>query len=323
MQIIVTRSHSPQSRTYIITRAQVVLLGAFGLLAQLLLATVLTWLVMYMAIKDRWPAVSQIAHAVLAEEMVKRDQYLRENVNTMANKVGELQAQLVRLESLGQRVGSLSGYMQPAQAASKAALPLGSGGPLVPLGGNTTLQQLNQSLEELATRGRNNEDYLKWLESQLLDQRVLAHMRPSRPPLDVPTGSSFGWRIDPFTGQSAMHTGLDFPAPTGSYVHAAAGGAVIFSGWLSDYGNAIEIDHGNGLITRYGHGSKLLVHQGDIVRSGQVIMQSGSSGRSTGAHLHFEVIVNGRFQDPSVFLNLGGNNPQHTARRSLATAAAQ
>jgi murein DD-endopeptidase MepM/ murein hydrolase activator NlpD len=118
-------------------------------------------------------------------------------------------------------------------------------------------------------------------------------------------GSSFGWRIDPFTGGSALHTGLDFVAETGEPILAAAGGIVLVQEFHPAYGNVLEIDHGNQLVTRYAHASRVHVKKGDLIKRGQHVADVGNSGRSTGPHLHFEVLVHGVPQDPQIFLKAG------------------
>lgn len=130
---------------------------------------------------------------------------------------------------------------------------------------------------------------------------------PARRPLeDARLGSPFGNRVDPFNRRLAFHSGQDFSAPTGTPIHAAAGGRVIAAGPHTSYGNLVEIDHGNGLVTRYAHASKVFVKVGDVVLPEQKIAAVGSTGRSTGAHLHFEVLLKGEFVDPQNFLSLGG-----------------
>jgi murein DD-endopeptidase MepM/ murein hydrolase activator NlpD len=114
--------------------------------------------------------------------------------------------------------------------------------------------------------------------------------------------SNFGWRIDPFTGQNAMHEGVDFMAPEGTVVRASASGVVAFSDRHPQYGNMIELDHGNDIVTRYAHASRLLVKVGQVVRRGEKIALVGSTGRSTGNHLHFEVRYKGIAQNPVRFL---------------------
>ena len=114
--------------------------------------------------------------------------------------------------------------------------------------------------------------------------------------------SSFGWRIDPISGQNALHEGIDFIADVGTPIFAAAGGMVVLAGRHHQYGNMVEIDHGNDFITRYAHASKLFANVGEIVRRGRKIAEVGSTGRSTGPHLHFEVRYKGVAQNPSRFL---------------------
>ena len=135
-------------------------------------------------------------------------------------------------------------------------------------------------------------------ESRLLESRLKTLMIPSSRPIDVAVGSGFGFRADPFTGRGALHTGLDFPSPIGTEIHAAAAGVVRTAEMHPEYGLMLEIDHGNGLMTRYGHTSKILVKVGDLVKRGQVVADVGTTGRSTGPHLHFEVLVDGMPQDP-------------------------
>ena len=128
-------------------------------------------------------------------------------------------------------------------------------------------------------------------------------------------GSPFGWRIDPVNGRSALHTGLDFPAEFGTPILAAAGGVVVTEEYHPGYGKLVEVNHGNDLMTRYAHASKVLVKKGDLIKRGQKIAEVGSTGRSTGSHLHFEVLVQGVFQDPQKFLLAGQNLPLMAAKQ--------
>jgi murein DD-endopeptidase MepM/ murein hydrolase activator NlpD len=148
-------------------------------------------------------------------------------------------------------------------------------------------------------------DLFTLIESRLLESRLQALMVPNSAPVDGPVGSGFGFRSDPFSGRGALHTGLDFPADTGTPVLAAAGGVVLNTEYHAQYGQMVEVDHGNGLVTRYAHGSKVMVKAGDLVKRGQVIAEVGTTGRSTGPHLHFEVLVDGVPQDPAKFLAAG------------------
>jgi murein DD-endopeptidase MepM/ murein hydrolase activator NlpD len=136
--------------------------------------------------------------------------------------------------------------------------------------------------------------------------RTLA-LVPYRKPVvgEVEFTSGFGIRSDPFLGRPAMHTGLDFRAATGDPVRATANGKVVSSGWMGGYGRMVEIDHGNGLSTRYGHLSEIGVKVGDQIKIGQVIGAVGSTGRSTGPHLHYETRIDGEAVDPQKFLRAG------------------
>ncbi len=227
---------------------------------------------------------------------------LRENLAVMARQMGELSAKLAQVEALSERVSGLAG-LSPADTKA-----LGRGGPFVspasvPPPDSTVLAQT------LAAMGRRTEqqyDLMTVLESRLLDEKLRNMMLPTQSPiLDRALGSRFGWRPDPFTGQSALHTGLDFPADVGTPVLAAAGGLVVAQEFHPAYGNLLEIDHGNDVLTRYAHLSKHHVKKGDLIRRGQRIAEVGNSGRSTGAHLHFEVLVQGAYQNPELFLKLG------------------
>ena len=164
------------------------------------------------------------------------------------------------------------------------------------------------AMEQLDRNTGSRVDWLTVVESRLFDQKILRTMVPTEEPVKRgQVGSPFGFRIDPITGRSAMHTGLDFPADTGTPILAAAGGVVVVQETHPAYGNMVEIDHGNDLITRYAHSSRVLVKKGDIVKRGQKIAEVGSTGRSTGPHLHFEVWVSGVVQDPRRFLDAGEN----------------
>lgn len=148
------------------------------------------------------------------------------------------------------------------------------------------------------------------LEQQTADHAIAYAAYPGRMPADgARFGSPFGNRSDPFTHRLSFHPGVDLVAPTGTPILAAAGGRVVFAGEKSGYGNAVEIDHGNGLMTRYGHASRLLVRAGDLVLPRQTIANVGSTGRSTGPHLHFEVLVNGAPVDPVAYLALFAPTP--------------
>jgi murein DD-endopeptidase MepM/ murein hydrolase activator NlpD len=155
------------------------------------------------------------------------------------------------------------------------------------------------------------------LDAQLIEEAEKNRLQPTMMPVSAPyNSSSFGRRIDPFTGELAMHEGIDFLAEPGSPVVAAAAGVVVFAGFHPQYGYMVDIDHGNDLVTRYAHCAKLYAKEGDVVQRGRRIADVGSTGRSTGPHLHFEVRFRGAAQNPARFL-VASNA---TAPRPLARA---
>jgi murein DD-endopeptidase MepM/ murein hydrolase activator NlpD len=164
------------------------------------------------------------------------------------------------------------------------------------------LEALQRNVNEADWRTDITTDWFVLMESRLLEGRLGQLLVPSTKPVDAAVGSGFGFRSDPFTGRAALHAGLDFPASPGTPIMAAAGGMVVNVENHAAYGNMVEIDHGNGLITRYAHAQRVLAKKGDLVKRGQPVAEVGSTGRSTGPHLHFEVLVDGVPQDPARFL---------------------
>jgi murein DD-endopeptidase MepM/ murein hydrolase activator NlpD len=252
--------------------------------------------------REGWPIIEPIVKLVAKDDFEQRDRFLRQNLDVMARRLGELQAKLTELESLGERVSGLAGIKPPEVKAS-----LGAGGPLV-ASRELSLEDVLYAMEGLDKLTHVRAASFSGLESQLFELKIKRMMIPTQSPVaQSEAGSTFGWRIDPLTGRSALHTGLDFPAAVGAPVLAAAGGVVVAQEFHPEYGNMIEVDHGNDLITRYAHSSRVWVKKGDLIKRGQKIAEVGNSGRSTGPHLHFEVLVSGVPQDPQKFLLAGQN----------------
>jgi murein DD-endopeptidase MepM/ murein hydrolase activator NlpD len=276
---------------------------AAGALASLLLmlgAVAIYHWVFLQGVRQGWPGFESVARVVTQGDVNAQNLYMRENLDVMARRLGEMQARMMQIESLSERVAGLAGVKPP----DFKAVP-GSGGALV--GSRTlTMEELNQVMTDLEGVSGARVDWLTAVESRLFDQAIQRALVPTEAPVKGGrVGSPFGFRIDPFNGRSALHTGLDFPGDVGTPIHAAAGGVVIVQEYHPAYGNMIEVDHGKGLITRYAHTSRVLVKKGDIVKRGQKIAEVGSTGRSTGPHLHFEVWVSGVVQDPQRFLAAG------------------
>ena len=304
MQILITHGTMAQTRVLHFNRWQLGLALAALITVLTLLSGTVYHFVFLKAAREGWPVVSQIVRLVVRDEFAQRDRFMRENLDAMAQKVGEMQAKLVKLEAMGDRVSGLVGVKpeELKQLVKPAPVEGGRGGPYVPVAGALTLDQLNGLVESMDVATDERTDLFTMIESRLLEKRLQSLMIPNSKPVEGEVGSGFGFRSDPFSGRTALHTGLDFPADIGTPVAAAAGGVVLTSDHHPQYGNLVELDHGKGLVTRYAHNSKVLVKVGDLIRRGQVISEVGTTGRSTGPHLHFEVLVDGVPQDPAKFL---------------------
>jgi murein DD-endopeptidase MepM/ murein hydrolase activator NlpD len=301
MQVLITHGGLARTRVMQFSARQIVLaLLALGAVL-ILLSGAIYHFIFIKAAREGWPVVSQIVRLVVHDEIEQRDRFLQENLDAMAQKVGEMQAKLVRLEVMSDRVSGLAGLrpddIEPLRRTDEG----GKGGPYIPVQ-RPSLQQLQQVVDQLDEATDWHTDLFTFSESKLFQARLDALRVPSALPVDGPVGSGFGFRSDPITGRRALHTGLDFPAPPGTAIAASAGGVVLFAAWHPEYGHTVELDHGNGLITRYAHCLKLAVKAGQMVKRGQLIGEVGSSGRSTGPHLHFEVLLDGVPQDPRRFL---------------------
>jgi len=303
MQLIITDAGFMRPRTVQLSLGRMLIISLGASFVLMITAAGLYHLVFLKGAREGWPVVGAFLRFVVKDEFEQRDRYLRENLNVMAKRLGEMQAKLAQLDSLGERVSGLAG-LNVSEFKAKA----GQGGLLVG-SKDLTMEELQRALAETDGLTSKRTEWFTVLESNLFEQKIHDLMIPTATPvLHSAIGSSFGWRIDPFTGTSALHTGLDFMAETGEPILAAAGGVVATQEVHPAYGNMVEVDHGNGVITRYAHASAVYVRKGDLIKRGQRIADVGSTGRSTGAHLHFEVLVQGIPQDPQKFLNAGGQN---------------
>ena len=317
MHLIITDAWLAKSRTVYLSGTGLVVVGFMAALVLTVVAAGLYHWVFLKGAREGWPVVGSLVKLVVKDEFEQRDRFMRENLDMMAKRLGEMQAKMIQLEALGERVSGLAG-VSPGDIKST----LGSGGVLVG-SRSLTMQELQATLADLDKITDQRVDLMTLMESRLFDQKIKKLMVPTQQPVvDGILGSSFGWRIDPVNGQSALHTGLDFPASQGTPILAAAGGVVVAQEYHPAYGNMVEIDHGNDLLTRYAHASKVTIKKGDLIKRGQKIAEVGSTGRSTGSHLHFEVLVQGVFQDPQKFLTAGQKMPAGQMTASATSNAA-
>ncbi|MEJ2391814.1 MAG: M23 family metallopeptidase [Gammaproteobacteria bacterium] len=229
-----------------------------------------------------------------------------DSLNALALRLGQLQAHVIRLDALGERLTTMA---KLDKGEFDFEHPPAQGGPdsdaqSAPMQVPDFVAALNELSAELDDRGRQ----LSVLESLIMNRNLRAEVMPAgRPVKHGWLSSYFGMRTDPFTGRLAFHPGMDFAGKMGSDVIAVAAGVVTYAGKRSGYGNLVEIDHGNGYATRYGHNSKILVSVGQTVKKGQVIALMGSTGRSTGPHVHFEVLINGHRVNPKKYIQAASN----------------
>lgn len=249
-------------------------------------------------------ALTKEVQSELAAQKIKLNKATRkaeDNLNALALRLGQLQAHVIRLDALGERLTTMA---KLDKGEFDFEHPPAQGGPdsdaqSAPMQVPDFVSALNELSAELDDRGRQ----LSVLESLIMNRNLRAEVMPAgRPVKHGWLSSYFGMRTDPFTGRRAFHSGMDFAGKMGSDVIAVAAGVVTYAGKRSGYGNLVEIDHGNGYATRYGHNSKILVSVGQTVKKGQVIAKMGSTGRSTGPHVHFEVLINGHAVNPKKYI---------------------
>ena len=307
MQIIIVSRHLKSARTITIMPRHV--LGAVAVFFAMVFLT--SAFFSMMSLHFRLPIVENILLSIQQQETRQTRDYITNNLNLMASRLGELQGRLLQLDTLGDRVSNLAGIKQkpPGENVAKP----GQGGPYIPAPMSAT--ELQQEIERLALAVDQRADDLAFMEFKLLEKRVEERLMPTTLPVkNAVFGSGFGYRNDPFAGLRSRHDGLDFSAPIGTPVVAAADGVVLAASWHPEFGNMIEIDHGDGLLSRYAHLSLMDVAESKIVRRGEKIGAVGNTGRSTGPHLHFEVRMFGVPQNPAAFLKRGEDFAQMKRR---------
>jgi murein DD-endopeptidase MepM/ murein hydrolase activator NlpD len=226
---------------------------------------------------------------------------VQERLDALTSRIGQMNAHVIRLDALGRRLTEMAN-LDKGEFNFDSEPAVGGPEGLVE-GGTVAAPELTAMLDDLTNQIRDRERQLSVLESMISTRNLSREVVPDgRPVLQGWISSHFGYRADPFTGRNAYHAGIDFAGPAGSQVVAVASGVVTYSKDRFGYGRTVEINHGNGYVTRYGHNQKVLVQVGDTVQKGQPIALIGSTGRSTGPHLHFEVLKQGRAVDPMTFV---------------------
>jgi murein DD-endopeptidase MepM/ murein hydrolase activator NlpD len=314
VHIILVSDRLATAKTITITGRHILLALAGLIFIVVGLSSLFSYVTVRHAAEVRLPFLQELLRIVSAEESRSRREVVQDSLNAMAIKLGEMQAQLMRLDSMGERLAGLAG-VKPQDLRGPDATRDGRGGPLIS-GRPLSAQELQAAVDALARQVESKSETLSLLESELLGERIRKSLLPTTLPVDTGwNASGFGLRVDPFTGDSAMHEGVDFVAEVGTPIRAAAAGIVVTAEHHPQYGNLVEIDHGNDLTTRYAHASKLFVKPGALVKRGETIAEVGTTGRSTGPHLHFEVRLKGVPHNPNRFLQLAQRNGAQVGHR--------
>jgi len=244
-----------------------------------------------------WGSTLEAQHKQVLD--AKRE--LQERLDALASRVGQMNAHVIRLDALGRRLTQMA-HLDKGEFNFDSAPAVG--GPEGPVEGALVgSADISSMLDSLSQQIKDRERQLSVLESLISTRNLSTQIVPGgRPVTQGWISSYFGQRTDPFTGHLAYHKGLDFAGPAGSQVVAVASGVVTYAKERFGYGKTVEINHGNGYVTRYAHNQRLLVTAGDTIQKGQAISLIGSTGRSTGPHLHFEVLKQGRPVDPMSFV---------------------
>jgi len=224
-----------------------------------------------------------------------------DNLNALALRLGKLQAHVIRLDALGTRLTHMANL---DKGEFDFESPPAQGGPEATKGSPIQVPDFVSALNGLSAQLDDRSKQLDVLETMMMTRNLEAEVMPTGRPVSRGWLSSyFGLRTDPFSGRRVHHSGVDFAGKLGSDVVAVAAGVVQYSGRRSGYGNLVEINHGKGYVTRYGHNLKNLVEVGQTVKKGEVISKMGTTGRSTGPHVHFEVMVNGHKVNPKKYIH--------------------
>src|SRR5260221_2250570 len=281
LNIILVSDSLAKSRSVTLSQTQVLLI-AFGiLLSGFMLATATYVVTMKFAVDLRNPYLRTLLSTLHKDDQKRSEEEMQTNLSALAVKVGELQARIMRLDAFGERIARAADIKREDFGFDEKP---GQGGPSPVAGGRElTVTEFNQMLAEISNVLDDRSDKMGVLDSFLMDDRLARKTIPTTMPVEAGYYSSnYGYRLDPITGRSTFHTGVDIIASPGTAVMAAAGGVVSTVAVVAEYGNIVDVDHDNGLTTRYAHLSRSLVKVGDVVMKGQKIALVGATGRVTG-----------------------------------------
>lgn len=313
LDIILVDHGRGQTRRFHVTsmRLFVWIPAALGMLA---IISTSFWLGFKAAPRDTAMIEDSLAEQWLEEMAVSRialdgaRDVIESNMLALSKRLGQLQAHVARLNAVGRRMTEMASISQD-EFNFDSEPPLG--GPTtenLAIDGNTaqSLAELAANLDAFAAQLDQREREMKVLQDLMVASRLREQIYPSGQPVKRGwVSSGYGRRSDPFSGRRTLHKGVDFAAPHGSEVLSAAAGVVTMAHFHKGYGKLVEINHGNGYVTRYGHNSAITVKVGERVQKGQTIAKVGSTGRSTGPHLHFEVLRNGKVVNPAEYIYAG------------------
>lgn len=238
------------------------------------------------------------------ENLAQLRQNTEANLNALALKLGEMQAHVTRLDALGERL-TVMAKLKDGEFDFRSTPPVG--GPASGVQLSNSAQDIAQGIEKLWRELDDRSEQLTAMESLLMNRKLQDEIFPAGVPLlGGWMSSGFGLRADPVTGRQEFHRGIDYAGEPGSNVIALASGVVSWAGWRDEYGNVVEINHGNGYVTRYAHNKKNLVAVGDRIDKGQAIAIMGATGRTTGPHVHFEVLKDNQIVNPSKYIHATG-----------------
>ncbi|MEO8385887.1 MAG: M23 family metallopeptidase [Betaproteobacteria bacterium] len=316
MNIILVSDSLAKSRIVTISQSQIIMAVCGFISAGFVFALGTYWVTMKYAVDIQNPFIQSLISTLTQQKTQQAEKEMREQLNSLAVKLGELQARLMRLDAFGERLGKAAGIKPEEFRFSETP---GRGGPMPSNAASEEIsfKDFETKLSEISHALDDRGDKLGMFDSVLMAGRLAARAIPTT--LPVETGyysSNFGYRIDPFNGRQAFHTGVDFIAAPGSAVLAAAGGVVSAAEVHPEYGKMIDVDHDNGLTTRYAHLSKMIVKVGDVVLKGQRVGDLGQTGRATGPHLHFEVREHSVPLNPNRFLSFAKAQEPAVATKS-------